>query len=102
MIDCSHANSNKDYTRQAVVCRDVAAQIAAGNRNIIGVMIESNLVAGAQKLVPGHPLVYGQSITDALHRLERNERIARGISRLRSQRPQLIRHDFVVPHLASR
>jgi 3-deoxy-7-phosphoheptulonate synthase len=65
MIDCSHANSNKDYTRQGLVCRDVAGQIAAGNRNIIGVMIESNLVAGAQKLVPGKPLVYGQSITDA-------------------------------------
>jgi 3-deoxy-7-phosphoheptulonate synthase len=65
MIDCSHANSHKDYTRQGDVCRDVAAQIAVGNRNIVGVMIESNLVAGAQKLVPGKPLVYGQSITDA-------------------------------------
>ncbi|HUB28840.1 MAG TPA: 3-deoxy-7-phosphoheptulonate synthase [Terracidiphilus sp.] len=65
MIDCSHANSLKDYRRQALVCRDVAAQVAAGNRDIIGVMIESNLVAGAQKLVPGQPLVYGQSITDA-------------------------------------
>ena len=64
MIDCSHANSLKDHTRQGLVCRDVAAQIAAGNRNIIGVMIESNLVAGAQKLLPGQPLVYGQSITD--------------------------------------
>jgi len=65
MIDFSHANSSKDYTRQKLVCHDVAAQIAAGDRNIIGVMIESNLVAGAQKLVPGKPLVYGQSITDA-------------------------------------
>jgi 3-deoxy-7-phosphoheptulonate synthase len=65
MIDCSHANSNKDYTRQALVCHDVAAQIAAGDRRIIGVMIESNLVAGAQPLIPGRPLVYGQSITDA-------------------------------------
>ena len=64
MIDCSHANSNKDYTRQALVCHDVAWQVAEGNRNIIGVMIESNLVAGAQRLVPGEPLVYGQSITD--------------------------------------
>jgi 3-deoxy-7-phosphoheptulonate synthase len=64
MIDCSHANSGKDYRRQAIVCRDVAAQIAAGNRNIIGAMIESNLVAGAQELVLGQPLVYGQSITD--------------------------------------
>ena len=64
MIDFSHANSNKDYRRQAVVCHDVASQIAAGDPRIIGVMIESNLVAGAQKLVPGQPLVYGQSITD--------------------------------------
>jgi 3-deoxy-7-phosphoheptulonate synthase len=67
MIDCSHANSSKDYRRQALVCSEVAAQIAAGDRRIIGVMIESNLVAGAQALVPGQPLdslVYGQSITD--------------------------------------
>jgi len=65
MIDCSHANSSKDYKRQPIVCRDVAAQIASGNPNILGVMLESNLVAGAQPLVPGQPLVYGQSITDA-------------------------------------
>jgi 3-deoxy-7-phosphoheptulonate synthase len=65
MIDCSHANSNKDHTRQGLVCRNVAAQIAAGDRRILGVMLESNLVAGAQTLVPGKPLVYGQSITDA-------------------------------------
>jgi 3-deoxy-7-phosphoheptulonate synthase len=64
MIDCSHANSNKDYRRQSIVCHDVAAQIAAGDRRIMGVMIESNLVAGAQALVPGQPLLYGQSITD--------------------------------------
>lgn len=65
MIDCSHANSRKDHTRQPLVCRDVAAQIAAGDRRIIGVMLESNLVAGCQKQVPGQPLVYGQSMTDA-------------------------------------
>ena len=65
MIDCSHANSGKDHTRQAAVCRDVAGQIAGGDRRIIGVMLESNLVAGAQKHVPGQKLVYGQSITDA-------------------------------------
>ncbi len=69
MIDCSHANSGKDHTRQPAVCRDVATQIAAGDRRIVGVMLESNLVAGAQKLIPGlqpaRELVYGQSITDA-------------------------------------
>ena len=65
MIDFSHANSNKDYKRQSIVCKDVAAQISAGDKRIMGVMIESNLVAGAQPLVPGQPLVYGQSVTDA-------------------------------------
>jgi len=65
MIDFSHANSGKDYRRQSAVCHDVAAQIAAGDKRILGVMIESNLVAGAQQLIPGQPLVYGQSITDA-------------------------------------
>jgi 3-deoxy-7-phosphoheptulonate synthase len=64
LIDFSHANSSKDYRRQAIVCHDVAGQIAGGDRRIMGVMIESNLVAGAQPLVPGQPLVYGQSITD--------------------------------------
>ena len=65
MIDFSHANSNKDYRRQGLVCNDVAGQVSAGDKRIIGVMIESNLVAGAQPIVPGRPLVYGQSITDA-------------------------------------
>ena len=65
MIDCSHANSNKDHTRQPFVCHDVAGQIAGGSRKIIGVMIESNLVAGTQRLRKDKPLVYGQSITDA-------------------------------------
>jgi len=65
MIDCSHANSNKDHTRQGAVSRDVAAQVTNGDRRIIGLMLESNLVAGAQKFVPGKTPAYGQSITDA-------------------------------------
>jgi 3-deoxy-7-phosphoheptulonate synthase len=65
MIDCSHANSGKDHKKQPGVCRNVAEQIAGGDRRIIGVMLESNLVAGAQEHVPGRELVYGQSITDA-------------------------------------
>jgi 3-deoxy-7-phosphoheptulonate synthase len=64
MVDFSHANSGKDYRRQGVVCRDVAGQIAGGDKRIIGAMIESNLVAGAQHLIAGQTLVYGQSITD--------------------------------------
>jgi 3-deoxy-7-phosphoheptulonate synthase len=65
MIDCSHANSRKQHERQLDVVRDVAAQVASGERRIIGVMIESHLNAGRQDLVPGQPLSYGVSITDA-------------------------------------
>jgi 3-deoxy-7-phosphoheptulonate synthase len=65
MIDFSHANSGKDHHKQGSVCRDVADQLAGGDRRIMGVMIESNLVAGSQSLVNGKALIYGQSITDA-------------------------------------
>lgn len=65
MIDCSHANSKKDHKLQPAVCREVAGQIGGGETRIIGVMIESNLIEGAQKLQKGKTLTYGQSITDA-------------------------------------
>ena len=65
MIDLSHANSRKNHERQLLVGSDVASQIGRGDQRIIGVMIESNLVAGRQDLKDGKDLVYGQSITDA-------------------------------------
>lgn len=65
MIDFSHANSSKQYQKQLEVADDVAAQIAGGERGVIGVMIESHLVEGNQSLESGEPLVYGKSITDA-------------------------------------
>jgi 3-deoxy-7-phosphoheptulonate synthase len=65
LVDCSHANSGKRYDRQPDVAADVASQIAAGQRAVIGVMLESHLVAGAQSVQPGVSLIYGQSITDA-------------------------------------
>jgi len=65
MIDCSHANSRKDYRRQREVCADVCEQIAQGEDRVVGVMIESHLVEGRQDLVPGKTLSFGQSITDA-------------------------------------
>ena len=65
MIDCSHANSGKDYTRQPHVLAAVADQVRSGSRLILGVMLESFLVAGRQSVTAGEPLVYGQSITDA-------------------------------------
>ena len=64
MIDASHANSGKKPENQPLVAADIARQIAGGEQRIMGVMIESNLVAGRQDVVPGKPLTYGQSITD--------------------------------------
>jgi 3-deoxy-7-phosphoheptulonate synthase len=64
LVDCSHGNSNKDYQRQVDVAHDLAQQMAAGQRAIIGVMVESHLHSGTQRVQPGQPLVYGQSITD--------------------------------------
>jgi 3-deoxy-7-phosphoheptulonate synthase len=64
MIDTSHANSGKKPENQPVVAGDIARQLTDGDTRIIGVMIESNLVAGRQDVVPGAPLTYGQSITD--------------------------------------
>ncbi len=69
MVDCSHANSSKQYERQLDVARDLAAQVAGGSRSVFGVMVESHLHAGAQKFTPGKDepsrLEYGKSITDA-------------------------------------
>jgi 3-deoxy-7-phosphoheptulonate synthase len=73
MVDCSHANSGKDHTRQPAVVRDVAAQIANGSRAIFGVMLESFLLDGNQKRGTLEQLTYGQSITDKCMSWERTE-----------------------------
>ncbi len=65
MVDCSHGNSNKDHKRQPLVARSIGEQVAAGSRDICGLMLESHLVEGRQDQVEGRPLHYGQSITDA-------------------------------------
>ena len=65
MVDFSHANSSKQFQKQLDVGRDVAGQLAGGERRIVGVMIESHINPGRQDLVPGKPLDYGVSITDA-------------------------------------
>jgi len=65
LVDCSHGNSEKKYDQQPQVAADVASQVAAGERAVIGFMLESNLVGGCQVHEPGRPLTYGQSITDA-------------------------------------
>ena len=66
VVDCSHGNSNKDHTRQHIAFRDVLTQRVAGNRDLIGVMLESNINPGAQKLGSNpSELEYGVSITDS-------------------------------------
>ena len=65
MIDCSHANSQKQYERQLDVAHEVAAQVAGGDDRIVGAMVESHINPGRQDLIQGQPLTYGVSITDA-------------------------------------
>lgn len=65
MVDCSHANSQKNHENQPKVGAVLAEQIAGGNFGLMGVMIESHLEAGRQDASPGKPLTFGKSITDA-------------------------------------
>ena len=81
MVDCSHANSNKDHNMQPLVARDIAAQIAVGNRSIIGLMIESNIAAGNQPLQSDRDrLEYGVSVTDACIDWATTEQLLREIA----------------------
>ncbi|WP_320663590.1 3-deoxy-7-phosphoheptulonate synthase [Prochlorococcus sp. MIT 1223] len=74
MVDCSHGNSNKDYRRQSEVLRAVATQISQGSKHIMGVMIESHLIEGNQKLCADlSQLKYGQSVTDACINIQMTE-----------------------------
>jgi 3-deoxy-7-phosphoheptulonate synthase len=90
MIDCSHANAAKQYQRQADVAGDIATQLAGGEKRIVGVMVESNLVEGRQELVPGKPLKFGQSVTDGClgwdDSIKVLETLAEGVRRRRKQR----------------
>ncbi|MET0390043.1 MAG: 3-deoxy-7-phosphoheptulonate synthase [Polyangiales bacterium] len=81
LVDCSHDNSLQDYTRQAAVAGDVADQIERGSEAVLGVMLESHLVAGRQKLQPGQPLRYGQSITDGCIDIASTERVFERLAR---------------------
>jgi 3-deoxy-7-phosphoheptulonate synthase len=87
MVDFSHANSAKQFKRQLDVCEDISQQLEAGNQSIFGVMIESHIVEGNQKVVPGQELTYGQSITDACISWEDTEitldRLAKAVTKRR-------------------
>lgn len=80
VVDCSHGNSHKNHEFQPVVARDSAAQIAAGNKSILGIMLESHLHAGNQKLGDPADLAYGVSITDACIDWETTETLLLEIS----------------------
>ncbi|MEV1286461.1 3-deoxy-7-phosphoheptulonate synthase [Micromonospora sp. NPDC049679] len=88
VIDASHDNSGKDHRRQPLVADDVATQLAAGERGIVGLMLESFLVPGRQDLDPTRELVYGQSITDACLGWDQTEevleRLAGAVARRRA------------------
>ncbi|MBC3931797.1 MAG: 3-deoxy-7-phosphoheptulonate synthase AroG [Undibacterium curvum] len=86
MIDASHANSSKNPANQIPVCADIAGQIAAGDTRIVGVMVESHLVAGRQDLVPGKELVYGQSVTDGCIDWESSVQVLEGLAAAVKQR----------------
>jgi 3-deoxy-7-phosphoheptulonate synthase len=80
MVDCSHANSAKDYRRQAQVARELARQVAGGERRILGVMVESHLREGRQDLKPGVALQPGVSITDGCIGWEQTEEVLRELA----------------------
>jgi 3-deoxy-7-phosphoheptulonate synthase len=75
LVDCSHANSDKHFTRQPAIFRDVLGQAAAGDRSILGLMMESHLVEGRQPI--SAELVYGQSITDGCIGWDQTEELLR-------------------------
>ncbi|NQW19890.1 MAG: 3-deoxy-7-phosphoheptulonate synthase [Chloroflexi bacterium] len=77
VIDCSHANSNKDHNRQPIVFRDAIRQRIAGNNGVIGLMLESHLNEGNQSLGDPANLKYGVSITDACINWETTEVLLR-------------------------
>lgn len=79
VVDCSHANSNKDYSKQSIAWNDVIAQRAAGNDTIVGLMLESNLQAGKQSLGKDlSALKHGVSITDGCISFEETEELLLG------------------------
>ena len=89
MVDCSHANSNKDHRQQRNVVNSVSQQIAAGNRSITGLMIESHLHEGNQSISNPDGLSYGVSITDACINWDETDSLLRQLAEQLASRPSL-------------
>ena len=81
MIDASHANSGKMHETQILIASEIGQRLAAGDSSILGLMIESHLVAGRQDLAHGRELVYGQSITDACIGWDETAAVLEGLAR---------------------
>ena len=90
MVDCSHANSRKVPGQQLQVADSISRQVRAGDSRLVGVMVESHLVGGNQALVPGKPLQYGQSITDACLGFEQTEELLENLADAARMRRQYV------------
>jgi 3-deoxy-7-phosphoheptulonate synthase len=89
MVDCSHANSEKDHRRQGHVLRDVLGQVESQKSPILGVLIESHLEPGRQAPRAGEPLAYGVSLTDACLGWDETEALLReAAARVRASNPR--------------
>lgn len=91
VVDCSHGNSNKDYRNQPAVAESIAAQVSAGSTDVVGVMIESHINEGKQKLDPKNPqaLEYGKSITDSCVNIDTTYAMLKGLAEAVQKRRQL-------------
>jgi 3-deoxy-7-phosphoheptulonate synthase len=89
MVDCSHANSMKQPERQIDVAKDLSEQIAAGNHNIIGIMLESHINAGRQDIEPDKELKFGVSITDACISWDDTDKVLESLAESVTRRRQL-------------
>jgi 3-deoxy-7-phosphoheptulonate synthase len=88
MIDCSHANSGKDPTKQQAVCREVLTELGPAGSSLMGLLVESNLVEGRQDWKAGATLRYGVSITDACIGWDDTARLLGEIAEAVRRRPQ--------------
>lgn len=90
MVDCSHGNSQKNYRNQPSVAQNLCEQISAGSLHISGVMLESNLVEGNQKLGPIQSMTRGQSVTDACISWETTEEVLEGLAAAVRERRKVV------------
>ncbi|MDO6677827.1 MULTISPECIES: 3-deoxy-7-phosphoheptulonate synthase [unclassified Shewanella] len=90
VVDFSHGNSEKKHKNQLKVADSIMAQMRAGSTAVAGIMAESFMIEGNQKVVEGQPLTYGQSITDACLHWEDSEKLLRDLAQASKERKALL------------